>query len=448
ETVYTEETGIELDTGSLKNGVDFGVAPFGKTEGSVEGDLVFISYGIVADSIKRNDLEGLNLSGKIAVMMEGPPKNIPKKAWDEQEATMFYLVNAVRSGAKALIYIDNGREKDPPSLMADYFSRRQIALESESENGGAPVPIIYMTQEGAKKLFAKSPVPMDTAKANAESNSFKGFALGLKAKIKMKRSSSKGTARNVAGYFEGSDPKLKAEAVLFSAHYDAYGKDNGKIYNGAADNALGTAEMLAVAEAFSKMDPKPKRSLVFLAVTGEEYGLYGSKYWAKNPTWDIKQVAGNLNLDGIGSEVYGPVKVMVGYGAEYSTLGKNLDDVAKAMGISVMPDPMPDEKVFLRSDHYSFVERGVPALMLLGGPEGSKDSLVERIKAWEKVHYHQPSDDVMEGWDWSGAQTVAQVMGIIGLRVANENEMPSWLPNTRFGKLKRGNTKSLPKEED
>ncbi|MEZ5308683.1 MAG: hypothetical protein R2684_16175, partial [Pyrinomonadaceae bacterium] len=157
ETVYTEETGIELDTGSLKNGVDFGVAPFGKTEGSVEGDLVFISYGIVAESIKRNDLEGLNLSGKIAVMMEGPPKNIPKKAWDEQEATMFYMVNAVRSGAKALIYIDNGREKDPPSLMADYFSRRQIALESESENGGAPVPIIYMTQEGAKKLFAKSP---------------------------------------------------------------------------------------------------------------------------------------------------------------------------------------------------------------------------------------------------------------------------------------------------
>ena len=175
--------------------------------------------------------------------------------------------------------------------------------------------------------------------------------------------------------------------------------DNGKIYNGAADNALGTAEMLAVAEAYSKMDPKPKRSMIFLAVTGEEYGLYGSKHWAKNPTWDIKKVAANLNLDGIGTEVYGPVKNMVGFGAEHSTLGTMLDDVAKSYGINIMPDPQPEEKVFYRSDHYSFVEKGVPALMLMGAPEGTPESLVEKIKAWEKVYYHQPSDDMMKEWD-------------------------------------------------
>ena len=148
--------------------------------------------------------------------------------------------------------------------------------------------------------------------------------------------------------------------------------------------------MLAVAEAYSKM--KPKRSMIFLAVTGEEYGLYGSKYWAKKPTWDIKKVSANLNLDGVGTEVYAPVKTMVGYGAEHSTLGAMLEEVSNSYGIKVVPDPVPDEKVFYRSDHYSFVERGVPALMLMGAPDGDIQIAMKRMKEWEKTDYHQPGD--------------------------------------------------------
>jgi Zn-dependent M28 family amino/carboxypeptidase len=234
---------------------------------------------------------------------------------------------------------------------------------------------------------------------------------------------------------------------LFSAHYDAYGKEGDKIYHGAADNALGTAEMLAVAEAFSKSPNKPKRSLIFLAVTGEEYGLYGSAYWSKKPTWDIKKVAGNLNLDGIGTEVYGPVKTFVGFGAEHSTIGIILDDVSGAFGIKVIPDPMPDEKIFYRSDHYSFVERGVPALMLLGAPEGDPQKWIDRSKLWEKTDYHQPGDIIQKDWSWEGAKTVADVMGIMGWRLANADTMPSWLGNSRFAKLERGNTKEIPPEK-
>jgi Zn-dependent M28 family amino/carboxypeptidase len=251
----------------------------------------------------------------------------------------------------------------------------------------------------------------------------------------------------VVGVLEGSDPKLKEEAVVFTAHYDAFGAEDGKIYYGAADNALGTAEMLAVAESYAKLEARPKRSMIFLAVTAEEYGLHGSKYWAKNPTWNIKKVAANLNLDGIGSEVYGPVKVIVGYGAEHSSLGPMLDNVARSLGIETIPDPFPEEKVFYRSDHYSFVERGVPALMLMGAPGGPKEEWIKRIKDWQKTgDYHKPTDTIRPDWAWEGAKTVADVMAILGWRISEAPEMPTWNAAGKFGKLERGNSKPLPRD--
>ena len=158
-------------------------------------------------------------------------------------------------------------------------------------------------------------------------------------------------------------------------------------------------------------------------------------------------MAANLNLDGIGSEVYGPVKTMVGYGAEHSTLGVLLDDFAGARGISVIPDPKPEEKVFYRSDHYSFVERGVPALMILGAPAGDKAVWLKRIEDWEKTDYHQPGDVIQANWAWEGAETVAESMGILGWRISEADTMPSWLGTSRFAKLERGNTKELPEEK-
>lgn len=447
EDVYTPETIFKAGEQNLKFGEDYAPIPYTKTAKNVTGDLVFIAYGIVSEAIKRNDLEGLDVNGKIVVMLDGPPADIQKEAWEKTSAKWLILSLLVRSGAAGLAVIGHGREKDSPETIIDYLKRRQLSLADEVEQALPIPPVLEVSKSGAEKLFAKSAVSLKDALAQAEKNTFKPINLNQSAQIVTAIKTTKGTSNNVVGYMEGSDPNLKAEAVLFSAHYDAYGLENGKIYHGAADNALGTAEMLAVAEAFTKLSIKPKRSLIFLAVTGEEYGLYGSKYWSKNPTWDIKKVAGNLNLDGMGTEVYGPVKTMVGYGAEHSTLGAMLADVSAVMGIKVVPDPVPDEKVFTRSDHYSFVERGVPALMLMGAPEGDIQTTVKRMEEWEKKDYHQPSDTIQPNWVWEGPKTVAEVMGIMGWRMSESEKMPEWLSTSRFAKLERGNMTELPEEK-
>lgn len=446
ETAFDKNTAFKLGDKELKLGKEWGPLPLMLSNSSISGEMVFVAYGLVDEALKRDDIKSLDLAGKIVVMMQGPPESVPEEQWGE-EVAFGAIMQMLLRGAKGFVFVSHGREQNSNDEIVGYLSRRQIEL-AEDGFGGFPIPpLLVASDSAAEKLFAKSGVSFKEARKRAEKNDFQGFDLKQTGKITIGLKKTDGTSPNVVGYIEGSDPKLKEEAIVFTAHYDAYGKDNGAIYNGAADNALGTSEMLAVAEAYSKMSPKPKRSMVFLAVTGEEYGLYGSKHWAKNPTWNVTKIAANLNLDGIGSEVYGPVKLMVGYGAEHTTLGAMLGDVTKAYGISVLPDPMPEEKVFLRSDHYSFVERGVPALMLMGGPEGTAEQLVKKIKDWEKLHYHQPSDDVMDSWHWEGAKTVADVMGILGLRVSELDGMPSWLPSSPFAGLKRGHTGKLPELE-
>jgi hypothetical protein len=445
ETVITPETSFQIGDESLNHGSDYGFMPMNNGNKSVSGDMVFIAYGIQANSINRDDLKGVDLAGKVIVMLDGPPASISKEAWKNGKAAQAININIVQKGVAAIVFIGHGREEHSPDESISYISRRQITMPDEQGYPEFVPPFVYVSSAAAEKLFAKSGNTLKSALEQAESNDFKAFKLNQKAKIVAKYKSTKGTSSNVVGYIEGSDPKLKEEAVLFSAHYDAYGMENGKIYFGAADNALGTAELLAVAEAYSKM--KPKRTMIFLAVTGEEYGLYGSKYWSKKPTWDIKKVSANLNLDGVGTEVYGPVKNMVGYGAEHTTLGAMLNEVSIAYGIKTVPDPVPDENIFLRSDHYSFVERGVPALMLMGAPEGDIQDAMKRMKAWEKTSYHLPGDTIQPNWAWEGAETVAEIMGILGWRISEMDKMPEWLATSRFGKLERGNTKDLPEEK-
>ena len=447
ETVFTPETMFKVGDESYKLGTDYGFIPYYNEDQSASGEMVFIAYGIQAKQINRNDLEGIDVRGKIVVMLDGPPANIPKEAWERGNAKFAILGNLIKNGVAGIVVIPHGREKDSNEMMIDYFSRRQISMSGESEQSFPIPPLVLTSSKAAEKLFAKSGTTLKDALAKAEEGNFKPIKLNQSAKVVKKSKTTKGTSSNVVGYLEGSDATLKTEAVLFSAHYDAYGMENGKIYPGAADNALGVAEMLAVAEAYSRMETKPKRSMIFLAVTGEEYGLYGSKYWAKKPTWDIKKVAANLNLDGIGTEVYAPVKTFVGFGAEHSTLGAMLNDVSSAFGIKVIPDPIPEEKIFLRSDHYSFVERGVPALMLLGAPEGDPKKWIDRSKEWEKTDYHNIGDVIRKDWDWGGAKTVAVVMGIMGLRISDSATMPEWLTTSRFGKLERGNSKEIPEEK-
>lgn len=434
EKSLAEDTALKLDGNSLTLGKDWAPLSFNLKDNEYNGALIFAGHAIVSEAWKRNDIGDADLKDKIVVVIQGRLTNKSQEEWDKANASALAITSVFRKQAKAVIYVFNGLERRPPEMMIDFNTRRQIAVAE----GQSPPPILYVSPAAAEKLFAKSGVSFMDALAQAERDDFKPIDMKTNAEVKTKIKITKGNGSNVVGYIEGSDPVLKSEAVFFTAHYDAYGLLNGKIYNGAADNALGTAEMLGVARAFSKMKVKTKRSLVFLAVTGEEHGMLGSKHWIANPTWELQKVAGVMNLDGIGTEVFGAVKNIVGYGAQYSTLGSVMEDVVKAYGINVMSDPLPEEGIFRRSDHYSFVERGIPALMLMGAPEGSKEALVKRIRESMMAYYHQPSDDISDTWYWEGARTVADIMAIVGLRIAQQNEMPSWASNSPYANMKRG----------
>jgi Zn-dependent M28 family amino/carboxypeptidase len=290
-----------------------------------------------------------------------------------------------------------------------------------------------------EKLFAGSDMTFAQALEKAKRGESVSRDLGKTGTLALRFKLVEAPSSNVVAVLEGSDPKLKEEAVVYTAHYDAYGiEGDGTIYPGAADNALGTATIIAIAEAFAKAYPnpasRPRRSIIFLAVTGEEYGLLGAEYWVRNPTWPLSKIAANINFDGIGTEVYAPVKRVVAFGAEHSDLGAVFEEVAAATDTIVTADPLPEENAFVRSDHYSFVKQGVPALMLMGGPADDPAKWIPRMKKWLETDYHTPSDTVKPDWDWTGPRTLARVGMIIGLRVANADAMPSWKPTSPFNK--------------
>jgi len=445
ETQFAQTT-FTAGNETLKLGTDYFVTPPYSGDENIKGDLVFIAYGLAAPFLKRNDFAGIDVRGKVVLLRDGPPPEINKEQWKKAHAQVNVIRGLIARGAAAIVTVGQDTETLTFAEMADYLTRRQVEPESEQEMPEFLPPFLSVNEAGADKLFAVSGVTRADAFAKAQRDDFTPIDLKQPVTITIKLKKSKGTSNNVVGLLEGSDPKLKSEALVYSAHYDAYGlSSDNRIYHGAADNALGVAEMLSIAEVLTRAENKPRRSIIFLAVTGEEYGGYGSDYWVKNPTWKIKEVAADLNLDGMGTEVYGPVKVLVGYGAEHSSLGGLLNEVAAVTGLRVIPDPMPEEKSFYRSDHYFFVKKGVPGIMILGAPDGATESWTERLRKWEKTDYHQPTDIVRPDWDWTGPRTVAGVMLLMGVRAANAESMPEWLPSSIFNR-ERGTDKPAPPE--
>jgi hypothetical protein len=446
ETQFLPQTSINAGNETLKLGPDFIITPPYSGDENVTAKMVFVGYGVAVPFLKRNDIAGIDVKGKIVIFRVGPPPEIGKDQWKKASAQINVMRGLIARGAAALVMIGEDTETMSYAEIADYLTRRQIEPESEQEMPEFLPPFITISDAGADKLFAGSGVTRTDALTKAAVDSFTPIDLQQTATITVRLKKSKGVGSNVVGLLEGSDPKLKTEALVYSAHYDAYGLSaDNRIYHGAADNALGVAEMLAIAEVMTKAATKPRRSIIFLAVTGEEYGGYGSDYWVKNPTWKIKEVAADLNLDGMGTEVYGPVKVLVGYGAEHSSLGNLFTEVAAATGLRVIADPMPEEKAFYRSDHYFFVKKGIPGIMILGAPDGATADWTARLKKWTKTDYHQPTDIVRPDWDWSGPRTVASVMLIMGLRAANDEAMPAWVSSSIFNR-ERGTDKPAPPE--
>ncbi len=442
------ETSVKVGDAALKHGEDFVILPpYASDQIDVTGGAVFAGFGAVSPELNRDDLAGLDLKGKIVILLGGQPDGVDAAMWKRATSPQVRAMNIFGRGAVAMIIGNAGTAAQPFSTIANYLSRRRVSLASAPASMLKIPPVLIVGDAAMEKILAGSEMTYAQTLEKAKTGAVVSRDLGKAATFALRVKRDETTSSNVVGMLEGSDPKLKQEAVVYSAHYDAYGIDGGKIYPGAADNALGVAMITSVAEAIVKAFPKPasrpRRSIILLAVTGEEYGLFGAEHWVQNPTWPLDKIAANINFDGIGTEVYGPVKRVVGFGADHSDLGDVFADVAAATGTIVTPDPMPEENAFVRSDHYAFVKKGVPALMLLGGPAGDVSVWIPRVRKWLETDYHSPSDTVKPDWNWTGPQTLAQVGLVIGLRVANAEAMPAWRTTSPFNKP-RNPPKALP----
>jgi len=437
------ESKLTIGDASLSHGADYVLLPpYSASEVNVTSELVFVGFGVVSRELKRDDLAGLDLKDKVVVLMNGQPTGVDPSVWRRASNPQARGMNIFGRGAAALIVANAGSTAQPFATIANYLSRRRVSLASTPEPPFKIPPILLASDEAMEKIFAGSDSTYAKTLEQAKTGAKVSRVLPKQAKLALRLKMGEVIGNNVVAVLEGSDPQLKSEAVVYSAHYDAYGTEGGKIFPGAADNALGTATIAAIAEAFVKAYPKPaerpRRSIIFLAVTGEEYGLLGAEHWVQHPTWPLDKIAADINFDGIGTEVYAPVKRIVGFGAEHSDLGVVFNDVTEATGNVVTPDPMPEENAFVRSDHYAFVKKGVPALMLLGGPAGDASAWIPRARKWLETDYHSPSDTIKPDWDWTGPETLARVGMIIGLRVANAANLPAWNSSSQFNKPRGG----------
>jgi hypothetical protein len=436
----SSESAVKIGDSTLQFGADYVLLPPYQTEQlDLTGGIVFAGYGVASQELKRDDFAGLDLKGKVVIILGGQPQGVDATLWRRATNSQARAMNIFSRGAVAMIVANAGTTAQPFATIANYLSRRRVTLATSLATPFRVPPVLLFSNPAMEKVFAGSDMNYAQTLEKAESGVLVSRDLGKAATLSLRVNLGEATSSNVIGVLEGSDPILKEEAVVYTAHYDAYGIDNkGRIYPGAADNALGTATITAIAEAFAKAFPKPRtrprRSIIFLAVTGEEYGLFGAEHWVQHPTWPLEKVAANINFDGIGTEVYGPVKRVVAFGAEHSELGAAFEQVAQALGTIVTPDPLPEENAFVRSDHYAFVKKGVPALMLMGGPEGELTTWIPRMRKWVETDYHSENDTIKPHWNWTGPQTLAQLGMVIGLRVANADTMPNWLPSSQFNK--------------
>lgn len=401
-------------------------------EQSVVSSLVFVGYGIQSDDLERDDLEGVDLAGKVALVLRGRPDSIDESLWARASTRQRVVASLKEQEVAGIIMV----HVESFAQLAPYLVRRRVLPGSSPELSTDVVPLVLASETGTGKIFGASGIDFDLMHDQARRGERVTRDLNVSITLSLYPDVERTTGNNVVGILEGADPDLKDEAVVFCAHYDAFGVDGNKtIYPGAADNALGVAMMASIADALHLSQVRPRRSIIFLAVTGEEYGLLGAKHWASTPTWELERIAAVINFDGIGTETYGPVEKIVAWGGEESSLGASLEEVVHRAGKQIVPDPFPDERIFYRSDHYAFVKAGVPAVMLMGVPDSS--GWTARAKAWMRSNYHQPSDTVSHDWNWEGPRTLASIGLGLGLHVANQDSLPVWNTASEFYRERR-----------
>ncbi len=413
-----------------------------RTESRVAAPLVFAGFGVTAPELGYDDYAGLDVRGKIAVVLFNAPPRFPSEPRAHFASFRLKAANAVRHGAVGLVAL--GTAEDEKRFPWE----RLIAEDPRSVNwlrpDGTPEGVFpelqggfLLSPAGARRLFASSPVPLEKVFEQAAESRVKGFPLPVTATIVSRSEHGPLASANVVGLLEGSDPALKDTYVVYSAHLDHIGQgqpvDGDRTYNGAYDNATGVAVVLEVARALAGLSVRPRRSFLFVFVTGEEKGLVGSDYFAQNPTVAGDRIVANVNVD-MPLLLY-PLADLIAFGAENSSLQDVVTEAASRVGLALGPDPMPAENLFIRSDQYSFVRRGVPAVFLVPGFHSSEAGVDggQLVQEFLQKHYHRPSDDLTRPIDLASAERFIRANVLVGYAVASDPEPPRWKPGNFFG---------------
>ncbi|WP_333607409.1 M28 family metallopeptidase [Arsukibacterium sp.] len=421
------------------------------SEQAVTAPLVFVGYGLVSSEFNLDDYAGLEVAGKIVVMLAGLPTFLPS----EERAYLGSIKTelAAERGAVGILTVHTPQQEAfrPYANSLLYLNTPSMTwLDKEQQPGRGFAGLqggAYLHHEAAAQFFVDAPSSLADIFAQLERDEIPtGFALKQQASLSSRSQHDSLSSPNVIAVLPGADPVLKHEYVVITAHSDHIGLSNDlrtsdNINNGAMDNAAGVALLLETARLFAGLEQRPKRSIMFLVVTGEEKGLLGADYFARNPTRPIESLVANVNLD-MPVLLY-PFADLIAFGANHSTLGEVVARAAGKHGIALSPDPMPEQAIFTRSDHYRLVQQGVPAVFLMTGFQ-SKDPAQDGGKIWGSFfakHYHKPSDDIASlekeygPIRYDAGAVFTDINFQIALDVANTPQRPLWKADSFFQKV-------------
>lgn len=428
----------------LKYGEDYLLTSGSLTETDVQvtAPLVFAGFGVRAPELGYDDYAGLDVRGKIAVVLSGAPPTFPKDQRAYHSVSLLKLDTALAQGALGVLAIFTPADAQRISwetLMhaidaPDYqwLNEDGVAHRARLQARGVGA----LNRKAAESLFAASPHSLDEVFKAAEKGRPPSFALPFQASLRTVTRRERAESPNVAALLRGSDPHLREEVVVLTAHLDHMGigepVDGDSIYNGAYDNASGVASLLEMANAFASLPTPPRRSVLFVAVTGEEHGLQGSEYFVHHPSVPRDKIVADVNVDMF--MMLHPLRDIIAFGAEHSSLGKITEQAAGRLGLAVTPDPYPEQVLFIRSDQFSFIREGIPSLFLKPGlgldpPDGGIPASVQ----WLRTTYHKPSDDMSQPFDFEAGAKFVKLNFLIGYLVAQEDEAPRWKPGDFFG---------------